>query len=62
MPKRSSKNYDLPNGFTQLKKLGEGAGSVVLAVKNETTGKELAFKLATRQDPTHRLVHTSRWS
>ncbi|MCK4333431.1 sigma 54-interacting transcriptional regulator [candidate division WOR-3 bacterium] len=55
MPKRPSKNYDLPNGFTQLKKLGEGAGSVVLAVKNETTGKELAFKLATRQDPTHRL-------
>lgn len=55
MPKRRSKKYDLPPGFTQLKKLGEGAGNVVMAVKDETTGNELALKLATEQDQAHRL-------
>ncbi|MQY70745.1 protein kinase, partial [bacterium] len=55
MAKRRSKKYDLPAGFTPLKKLGEGAGNVVMAVKDETTGNELALKLATEQDQAHRL-------
>lgn len=55
MLKRRSTDYDLPNGFTLLERLGKGVGSVVLAVRENTTGKELALKLATQQDPAHRL-------